>query len=147
MQNRLDTIDLRLGTMLAKATPDQQHAAVAAAARLAVARVGLTGPDVEHAITVLQEQRSDRSLSDRIARLADRLDEKALHLREDANDGELPTASYMEAFTRARAAAALGYALADNSARTAAEGVYEAHAAIGGVDEIRRALTPILAAG
>lgn len=113
----------------------------------------LCGEEVEAALRAVRERRADPELSKALAVECAALDEHAVVLRERADSLPEPNAAierddesadgpsleegYAETFARARAAAALSWALDADSERAALESVYEAYAAIGHLAALR----------
>lgn len=149
MATRLDSVDADLSRRLAEASPEQQRAAVAAAVDLAALYTRLAGQPsfalTSEALRAVEARRTDSALREQIDQLTKDLDEIGFDLSEQADDDPAKYPEYKAAFTRARAVAAIGYALSDDPADAAIEGVYEAFAAVGEIAEIRRVVEPTLA--
>jgi hypothetical protein len=75
-----------------------------------------------------------------VQRLTAELDEIAWDAQDKAEQGILPRQAYREAFARARAAAAVGFALEADALHAALESVYETWAATADLDAVRMAV-------
>jgi hypothetical protein len=85
---------------------------------------------VERALEALRAGRyGDSAERDAAKRLADELDEVAWDLQERVDAGEADQEDYLAAFRRARAVAALWFALDEDPPTAAMEAAYEARAA------------------
>ena len=153
MTSRLDSVDRDLRRLLQRVSTRQQRAAAMAASVHVVLVSRLSGDHVEAAMRAVRDRRADPELSKALADQCAALDEQAFLLRERADshpetntamehddesaDGWSLEVAYEEVFARARAAAALSWALDVDSERAAVESVYEAHAAIGHMAALR----------
>lgn len=119
---------------------------VAVVAREAAARSGLDEPVVASALDRIRT--GEPSLSDRseVEELAARLDEHAWDIQESDDGARHDSQRYLLAFQRARAASALAFAL-DRDREAALESIYEAQAALGSIDAVRRLIEPLLTSG
>ncbi len=137
MPNRLATVEASLSDDLTRRTPRQLRRIAAAAALLAIRRTGLSDPRLNDALFLLHSGNSGEDEQWVVDRLTEELDEKACDIQEQADAGNVSQQAYLEMFSRARAAAAVGFALGGNPLESALEAVYEAHAAIGDLDAIK----------
>ncbi len=80
----------------------------------------------------------DQDVARKVVREAvQRLDEAAWEAGDEADAGRVSEAAHSAAFARARAAAAVEWALDDDPLTAAVEAVYEAHAAGVPLDDVR----------
>jgi hypothetical protein len=113
----------------------------AEAAGLAVTRIQLADPRLDAALaTVRKGALSDPAERSRVRELTAELDEIAWDMQDKAEQGILPRQAYHEAFARARASAAVGFALEPDTLYAARESVYEAWHAIADPDAVRMAV-------
>jgi len=140
---RLDSVSPSLAGAYREASDDQRQRAALAACIVAVAQAGLQGGEVEAALAVLRHERSGRSdVRDKLNRLAAQLDEQYFKLGEEA---ETTTSEALAAFRKARAAAALGFALSPHSGQLH-EALYEAIVASSDQEKAMRAAELVLRA-
>lgn len=146
MTSRLSSVAADLVEQLEAQQPARLRQAAAGAVDLAVARTGVSAPPLDAALAALQEGRFGDS-ADRVAvlQLADELDEIAWDLQERSEAGTATPEAYMAAFGRARAVAAVGFALDADALAAALEAVYEAQAAVADLDAIRAVVGSALA--
>ena len=137
MSNRLATIEARLSDDLTRRTPSQLRRIAAAAALLAIGRTGLSDPRLNDALFLLRSGNSGKDEQWVVDRLTEELDEKAWDTQDQADAGNVSKQVHLEMFSRARAAASVGFALGGNPLESALEAVYEAYAAIGDLDAIK----------
>jgi hypothetical protein len=120
---RLDSISPNLAGAYREANDDQRRRAAFATCSAAVAQAGLQGREVDAALAVLRHEGTEQSdIREKLDRLAAQLDEQYLTLSEEA---EAITPEVSIAFRKARAAAALAFALSSDSGRLD-EAIYEA---------------------
>lgn len=101
------------------------------AALLAIDRSGLRDPRVDAALAALDSGRTgDGSARDALLRLLEELDDAAWAMRQRVEAGKATSEEYDRVFRRARSANALWAALDADPMVAAADGAYEAHAAI-----------------
>ncbi len=146
MTSRLSSVAADLAEQLETQQPTRLRRAAAGAVHLAVAHTGLAAPPLDAALAALREGRFGDS-ADRSAalRLADELDEIAWDLQERSEAGTGSQDAYLAAFGRARAAAAVGFALDADALTAALEALYEAQAAVADLGAIRAAVGSALA--
>jgi hypothetical protein len=92
------------------------------------------------ALLLLQSSNSGEDERWVVDRLTEELDEKAWDIQELADAGNVSQQAYLEMFSKARAAAAVGFALGAKPLESALEAVYEALAAIGDLDAIKNVI-------
>jgi hypothetical protein len=137
MPSRLDSLDRALCARLASADPEDQRMAASAAVVLAAEVTHLSGDGVEEALAAVRECRPEPGLRARMEDLAESLDEQAFEIQDRIDGGDATHDGYVVAFAHARAASAIHFALSDDPLEAAIEGVYEAYAAVGNLEEIR----------
>ena len=132
---RLDSISPNLAGAYREANDDQRRQAVLAACSAAVAQAGLRGAEVDAALAVLRHERTEQpDMRHELDRLAAQLDEDYFKLSEEA---ETTTPEALLTFRKARAAAALAFALSPDAAQLH-EAMYEAIVAWGNQAEAAR---------
>jgi hypothetical protein len=140
--SRLDTLSPHLANVFRDANDEQRRRATLAACLAALAQTGLQGGDVDAALALLRNGRNDRSnLHHKLENLAAQLDEQYFRLSEES-DATAPEA--LATFRKARAAAALAFAISPDSAKLH-EAIYEAIAASRDQIEALRAAEAALA--
>ncbi len=139
MSARLGTVAPDLVNRLDSLSDDQLGNVVAVVAREAVTRSGLDEPTVSTALDLIDTGEPDTTARSAVEVIGTQLDERAWDIQE-LEDG---SQQYLDAFQRARAAWAVFFAL-DPNQRAAVESIYEAQAALGSIDELRRLLAPLL---
>lgn len=143
--SRLSTIAPDLAASLERAQPDRLRRVAASAADLAIERTRLNDPRLEAALGALREGRlGETSERTGVECLASELDEIAWDAQEKAEAGDQTRESYVFAFRRARAAAAVGFALEADALAAALEATYEAQAAVRDLDAVRSVATTAL---
>ena len=131
MISRLATIAPDLVASLEHQQPRRLRLVAASGAGLAVERVCLSDPRLEAALGALREGRlGDTSERTGVQCLAREIDEMAWDAQERAEAGGGSREAYVIAFRKARAAAAVGFALEADALTAALEAVCEAHAAV-----------------
>jgi len=120
---RLDSISTNLVRSFRQANDYQRRQAALATCLIAIARTGLQGNEVDIAISLLRRGGNDQSdVRRRLDSLTAQLDEHYFKLSEDAGT-TTPEALFV--FRKARAAAALAFALTPDSGQLH-EALYEA---------------------
>jgi hypothetical protein len=124
---------------LKAADDSQRHRAAVAAARFALARNNLLeDPTVTKALRALTDGSvGDKAVREAVSRLAEQFDENAWTIQEQVESGQREQQEYLVAFARARAAAALSFALDPDAHRAACEALYEAYHATHDLDALR----------
>jgi hypothetical protein len=123
---RLDSLSPTLTNAFRNASDDQRRRAALAACLVAVAQTGLRGSDVDAALALLRDERNQRSeIRHKLEVLSEQLDERYFKLSEEA---ESISSEALDTFRKARATAALAFALSPNSEQLH-EAMYEAIAA------------------
>lgn len=98
----------------------------------AVELTGIDSPVISEAIDVIRRRDiPDLTLQRRVDSLTQELDEAAWDIQDRVDAGELSDVDYVQAFTKARAAAAVGFALGESLAAVF-DSLYEAYYAIDG---------------
>lgn len=124
--SRLDSLSPHLANVFRDASDEQRRRATFAACIAALAQTGLQAGDVDAALALLRNGRNERSnLQQKLENLAAQLDEQYFRLSEES-DATTPEA--LATFRKARAAAALAFAVSANSGQLH-EAIYEAIAA------------------
>jgi len=124
---RLDSISENLANSFRQASELQQRRAASAAAQIAASRTGLRGNEVDAALEILRHGGNDgTAVRQKLETLSADLDDQYLRLGEDADEesGQV-SAEALLLFRKARAAAALAFALSSDSEQLH-EAVYEA---------------------
>jgi len=120
---RLESISPNLAGTYREANDDQRRRAALVLCSTAVAQVGLQGSEVDAAFAVLRHERREQSdIHQMLDRLAAQLDEEYFKLSDEA---ETTTSEALLTFRKARAAAALAFALSPDAGQLH-EAVYEA---------------------
>src|SRR5262249_20350290 len=119
-------------------------AATLEACRFALAAAQLHHPTLERAINCLEGSHppTDEERT-RMAVVAEQMDQDALEIMRAADEGRASREEYLAAFSQARAASAVLWALAHDPLVAAAEAIYEAAAT---TDEPKELLSRIHAA-
>jgi hypothetical protein len=137
-QSGLALIAPDLVEALSNADIAAQRRAAVAAATLALQRTGqIDDPTVAAALTLPENGTASTENIAAVNQLTERLDEHAWELQEQTSSGDKSEQDYLTAFTRARAVAALGYALAPDIATAVGDALYEAHHATQDIDALR----------
>jgi hypothetical protein len=141
-QWRLDSKAPDVADTFRKATPDRRRQAALAACEIVTSIVGLEGDDVKAALAALREGRPrDPALQERLVNLSARFDDKYFRLDEESDEAKKP--EVLRLFSKARAAAALVFALSENSTELH-EAIYEALSAADDVSAVVRAVEAAL---
>lgn len=122
---RLDSNQPRLADLFRRATAEVRRQASHLACEHAVAATGVAGPDVVLALEVMSKRGGEPEVRRRLNQLAEEFDDEYFRLdEEDESDRE----QVSRAFRKARAIAALAFALTDDDGELH-EALYEALAA------------------
>jgi hypothetical protein len=120
---RLDSISASLAESFRKADDEQRRQAALATCLVAIARTGLQGGEIDAAVDFLRHGGDDQpAVRRKLDSLTAQLDEQYFKLSEDA-DGTTPEA--LPVFRKARAVAALAFALSPDPGQLH-EAIYEA---------------------
>ncbi|WP_029083266.1 hypothetical protein [Bradyrhizobium sp. th.b2] len=120
---RLDSISPGLAGSFRRANDDQRRHAALATCLVAVARAGLQGDEVDAAINLLRHGGSAQpGVRQRLDSLTARFDEQYFKL---SGESDATSSQALLVFRKARAAAALAFALSPDS-RQLHEAIYEA---------------------
>lgn len=142
MTSRLATIAPDLDQTVTQAPPATQRAIAIAAAEFAVERTHLTGPQVDAALEAAQDGRlGDTPERNDIHALAERLDEQQWTIQDLVDAGQATEEEHLAAFSSARAATALYYALDADTPTAALESAYEANAATDDLPDLHTLVT------
>lgn len=143
--SRLSTIADDLAELLSRQSIARLRGVAAAAARLAVERTQLADPRLDAALAAIRDgdPAAVAELSQVLA-LTEELDEIAWDVQEQFETGVRPEQAYLAAFARARAAAAVRFALEPDALCAALESVYEAQAATADLQAVRAAVATVL---
>ena len=117
---------------------------VAVVAREAIAWSGLDEPLVASAVDQIGTGGSGVAAGAGVREVAAQLDDVAWDIQESDEGHE--SERYLVTFQRARAASAVAFAL-DPDRSAALESIYEAQAALGSIDAVRRLIEPLLTSG
>lgn len=141
MVSRLSTVDADLAGKLVGQPPNKLRKAACTAALLAAQHTRLVDPRLDAALVAVRDGspggHAECSAADHVT---GELDEIAWDIQDKVDEGTLSYEAYCEAFGRARAAAAVGFALEADPLEAALEGIYEAQAALGDLEAIRAAI-------
>jgi hypothetical protein len=145
---RLSSIAPDLVATLERQRPRRLRLVAASAVGLAVERVRLADPQLEAALGALREGRfGNTNERTGVVRLAQELDEMAWAEQDKAEAGDGSRETYVIIFRKARAAAAVGFALETDALTGTLEAVYEAQAAVKDLEAVRSAATAVLEDG
>jgi hypothetical protein len=120
---RLETISRSLSEAFRQAGDRQRQRAAALACEIAVSQSGLCGNAVDAALKLLRDWGTELDVQREIGALIERLDDEYLQLWDQAEPAEKLKA--LTLFRKARAAAALSFALSGDPERLH-EAIYEA---------------------
>ena len=138
MTSRLATIAPDLDQTITQAAPATQRAIAIAAAEYAIQRTQLTGPEVDAGLTAARDGRfGDTPERTGIHALAERLDEQQWAIQDRLDAGQATEEEHLAAFSTARAATALYYALDADAPTATLEAAYEANAATDELAELQ----------
>ena len=131
----------QLAVLVGQCSDEARHDMVQRACLLAVKRTNLDDDAtiLEALEAIDRRQFGNPSLTIRLDALTEELDEIAWDLQDQAAAGKATMDEYGRAFTKARAVAALGYAL-DGSPKSSLEALYEAYHAVDAEDEFVRSV-------
>jgi hypothetical protein len=143
--SRLSSLDADLARTLEGQPSGQLRKAASAAALLAVNGTRLADSRLDAALAAVRDGALGGSAECSAAdHVTEELDEIAWDIKDKADEGMLPQEAYGEAFGRARAAAAVRFALEPHPLEAALEAIYEAQAALGDLEAIRTAVNDVL---
>jgi len=145
MNERLQQIAPELLRVLHRTKPDQLRAIRVAVCSAVVQRVGLDEPTINEALRVLGSS-SDAlpALRSAVEARVEQLDLDYFELQAAEDDGRATGDEVLNAFSRARAAAAVAIAIRGNDAETTGESVYEAAATTDDLSEIEELVDAVL---
>lgn len=116
---------------IAGASPERRRRIAIAVAALALRSLPSSPQELHSALSEIQSGALDPATRVRVAEVAARLDDRYLDMFDDEKPGGR-TEGWEEVFHSARAAAALGFAFADDATVAANEAAYEALHALDG---------------
>jgi hypothetical protein len=138
---RLSTVAVDLDEQLRGFSAQALRRVAAGVAAFVVARVSLADPRLAAAMTSIENCTPGKSTElSNVRNLVEELDERAWDTQDKVGRGLLPPQAYREAFSCARAAAAVAFALEADALSAALESVYEAWAASADIDGVRMAV-------
>ena len=138
MKERLSSIAPDVVEVLASSPTHQVQAVARRAAGWAASATELLDPRVSAALGLLADGRIGPSPErSALARYAAELDQRAWEIQGQVDQGRAKEADYLGAFSQARAASAICFALDEDPRAGAADAVYEAYAATGALDDLR----------
>jgi hypothetical protein len=127
LTNRLSTVAIDLVHEIERLPASALRRVAAEAATLAVARTELKDPRLDEALQSLNARGAKTDAARRVTeQVTNELDERARDLQDLIGTGAASQSAYETAFRKARAAAAVGYALDVDPLTSAFEAVYEA---------------------
>jgi hypothetical protein len=139
---RLGRIAPDLVERVLRATGDVQREISLDACRHAIAAAGLSDPVVHAGLRCAERGKyGDTAARAAVRDLMGALDETAWGIQEQVDEGGADEATYLTAFTKARAANALFYALDSDPATGALEALYEANVASDDLPQLRMLVT------
>ena len=137
--HRLDSVARDLRAQLEGLDDGELRRIAHAVAHRAVSGTRLEEKSVDGALGAMGKP-GQRIAREVVREAVQRLDEAAWDMVDESEAGGASEAGHAAAFARARAAAAVEWALDDNPLTAALESVYEAHAAGVPLDDLRAAL-------
>ena len=143
--HRLETVDRQLARKLAAAEPIALRQVAAAIAEYAVVQTGLHDPRADAALRQLRGEEDSARADSELARWVEQLDERQWDIQDRVEAGDASPQEHLAAFSQARAAAALSAAFDSDPVVAAQEAAYEALAAVGDYDAVRRIVDERLA--
>lgn len=145
MTSRLATIAPDLVEAITSAREETVRAISDALPNWVVQEVNLADPRVIEGLAALREQRCGESgVRTAVKAAADELDKRSWDVQELLEKGVATDDQYFAVFACARAATAVWYALSDDPLIAALESAYEAQAATGATDEVRRIVYDVI---
>ena len=137
-QPGLAQISPELVDLLRRSTDDTRHQIVERACLLAVQRADVADPRLTEALDAIRRRNFGvPDLRSQIDALTQELDEIAWDTQDRVEDGDATENEYLRAFVKARAAAAIGFAL-DGSLAASFDSLYEAYYAVDNRDDYMR---------
>ena len=107
-------------------------------------RAAPSDPRLERALNELERPNAQGDDGAEVQRLVDELDQIAWKVQAEVHAGRAPEEDYLEAFSSARAASAVAFALDPDPFTAAVESVYEAQSAVRDVARVRALVLDIL---
>jgi len=137
-QPGLRQISPELVDKLRRSTDETRHQIVERACLLAVQRADVATPKLTEALELIRRRSFGvLDLRSQLDALAQELDEIAWDIQDRIQAGDATEAEYRRAFVKARAVAAIGFAL-DGSLAASFDSLYEAYYAIDNRDDYMR---------
>ncbi|WP_157756679.1 hypothetical protein [Plantactinospora sp. KBS50] len=131
-------ISPQLVDKLRRSTDETRHRIVERACLLAVQRADVAAPKLTEALDAIRRRKlSPPDLRSEIDALTQELDEIAWDIQDRIEAGDATEAEYRRAFVKARAAAAVGFAL-EGSLAASFDSLYEAYYAVDNRDDYMR---------
>lgn len=144
-ENRLETIDSKLSKRLKQVPSRQLRIAALAVFEAALERIGLRDPTIDKGLEALRSERDyDPQLRKQVKSLVERLDEIQWNLQDMREEGNASESQYLAAFSQARIANALYFALDRDAYVAATETIYEANAAVDDLEGLKKIISSIL---
>jgi len=137
---RLSMVDPELAEELRAADARSRRRAALVAASVALEHVEVDDLLVSRALETLQQGNLDESLRLELSALADVLDTEYWTLQSAYEEGGASEESFLCAFRRARAVAAVCFALHPDDLYAALESAYEAYSAVEDGDSVLKAV-------
>jgi len=145
MSARLSTVAPDLVEILRGTSPARLRAVAQGISEWIVEDVGLADSRVDVALAAQRARQAEPSSGrDALTALVDELDARAWDVLDQVEAGQVPQQAYLDAFSVARAAAAVRYARESDALGAALEAVYEAQAARGDLAGVRRRVMALL---
>jgi hypothetical protein len=139
-QPGLAQVSPALVEMVRQSDEDTRHQLVERACLLAVQRADVADPNLAEALDAIRSRSfGSQELRSRIDALTNELDETAWDLQDRVDAGDASEDEYRQAFAKARAVAAIGFAL-DGSLAASFDSLYEAYHAIDNRDDFLSAV-------
>ncbi|MGV8973119.1 MAG: hypothetical protein ACOH10_12425 [Rhodoglobus sp.] len=146
MTARLASVAPDIVEVLGRNPPARLRAIAVDAGEWIVEIVGLVDPRLDAALAAMRDLRVGASPERNALKvLVDELDERAWEVQDDVDAGSAPQEAYIVAFSLARAASAVWFALDSDALHAALEAIYEAQAATGDLAGARRRVQELLA--
>jgi hypothetical protein len=134
-QPGLAQISSELVDRLRVSSDDVRHQLVERACLLAVQRVEVADPKITEGLDAIRSRRfGSKDLRSRLDELTEELDEAAWDIQDQVEAGDATETEYRRAFAKARAVAAIGFAV-DGSLAASFDSLYEAYHAIDNRDD------------
>ncbi|HTV47249.1 MAG TPA: hypothetical protein VMG59_02280 [Phycisphaerae bacterium] len=144
-ETRIELISPKLRKRFDSATETQLRQVAYAVSRAIVERFGLTQPIITRALECLsRHELPTDDMQAEVQAYADEVDSAYLDLSDKQDTGRASQEQVSVAFSKARAASAVAFALADSALLAACEATYEAASAVDNATEITSIADKIL---